>query len=1170
MATLAELKVKFGVDATEFDKKMSAMQRRMKGMGDTMKQFGKTMSLAITAPLVIAGAAAIKFAADFEKSMTTIETLVGIGRQEVKGMKEEVLGLAGATAQAPRDLADALFAVTSADLRGEKAMEVLELSAKGAAAGLGETKQIALAVTGIMQSYAKSGMTAARAMNTLLGTVRQGNLEASELAPTLGRITGIAAQLGISFEEVGASIATFTRLGVDSAEAVTGLRGIMSALIAPGEAAEQALAGVGSSAKMLRQEVKDKGLMATLNDLVKAFEGNEEGLVAVIPNVRALATVLGTAGAQGEAYAEILHKITTEQGLLDAAFKRTTEDASFKFEKAMAQLKTTLIEFGDILLPIVARMAEVFASAVKWISSLDATTKGWILGISAALAALGPLLIALGFFISSVLPALIIGLGALKIAFLAMMGPVGLIIAGIGILVSGFILAWNESENFRGAIKGVGAALMVLGQNIVSRFREIPTLVIAALKAIPMAFLDMFKDIGAVITAIFKGEFDKLPDLLKSAGVNLLKTNPISAVAIKLGEEFGEGMGDAFNKAFDKEITTGSSFGGSAAGGVWGEVQENIKEKVKKIGGAVGRIQIPIVFISTDAGPSLSPLKQVKIDSPFQGFIDAMKDVEKGFKRLEREGKRFGKMPIEVVTDKMSLLEEGIKANTNEVGELNHAGQALLQQYNELKKASDNFADTSGIKEMQKEMITFGDMAKEAAMKVGSEFGNMFSELGGILTKELNLSGVFDSLLSGNIAGAFGSLLSGVIDKGRSNTESREAIEVKIAGLKGEFFEGDTTTGRRGAINDEIAELLKDLENVGPEMTGFDAALDKINDTIDLMVDRMIPAIDKLLTVAIEPLEKVIVEIMEVMDKGLIGVLQIAGDMIKSVADGYVNALKTFAPLIEPMIKIIRTLVGAMGTETMAVTGLLVDILLRVLNALHPFLAAIIPTIKPLGKLAAAYIELILLMPQINLLLEAFIFGLELMTAVVEPIIGALIRLTSWVTMVIEKLTAFVSSLGFITEGIVTLFETLAGNFMAGVDKILGVVDALGDVISSVVDALSFLAPVINAFKDVLGDVLSGIAHIFNAIASVVNEIPGVNIPTISVPEFAEGGIATSPTLGIFGEAGPEALIPLSKLPGMMNGGQHITVDVTGRIEGTDIQLVLQKVEDQNSLIIGQ
>jgi hypothetical protein len=43
---------------------------------------------------------------------------------------------------------------------------------------------------------------------------------------------------------------------------------------------------------------------------------------------------------------------------------------------------------------------------------------------------------------------------------------------------------------------------------------------------------------------------------------------------------------------------------------------------------------------------------------------------------------------------------------------------------------------------------------------------------------------------------------------------------------------------------------------------------------------------------------------------------------------------------------------------------------------------------------------------------------------------------------------------------------------------------------------------------------------------------------------FADGGIVTRPTLGIFGEAGPEAVIPLSRMGSM--GGQTINITVTG------------------------
>lgn len=56
---------------------------------------------------------------------------------------------------------------------------------------------------------------------------------------------------------------------------------------------------------------------------------------------------------------------------------------------------------------------------------------------------------------------------------------------------------------------------------------------------------------------------------------------------------------------------------------------------------------------------------------------------------------------------------------------------------------------------------------------------------------------------------------------------------------------------------------------------------------------------------------------------------------------------------------------------------------------------------------------------------------------------------------------------------------------------------------------------------------------------SSVSSLSSANIPSLG---FAEGGIATKPTFGVFGEAGPEALIPLDRWSGMNSKNQNITV----------------------------
>jgi hypothetical protein len=77
----------------------------------------------------------------------------------------------------------------------------------------------------------------------------------------------------------------------------------------------------------------------------------------------------------------------------------------------------------------------------------------------------------------------------------------------------------------------------------------------------------------------------------------------------------------------------------------------------------------------------------------------------------------------------------------------------------------------------------------------------------------------------------------------------------------------------------------------------------------------------------------------------------------------------------------------------------------------------------------------------------------------------------------------------------------------------------------------------------------------YNSIPILPNipEVPKLSIPQLggstspapgrsSIPRMAEGGIVSSPTLALIGEAGPEAVVPLDR----MNSGGGVTINVTG------------------------
>jgi tape measure domain-containing protein len=73
------------------------------------------------------------------------------------------------------------------------------------------------------------------------------------------------------------------------------------------------------------------------------------------------------------------------------------------------------------------------------------------------------------------------------------------------------------------------------------------------------------------------------------------------------------------------------------------------------------------------------------------------------------------------------------------------------------------------------------------------------------------------------------------------------------------------------------------------------------------------------------------------------------------------------------------------------------------------------------------------------------------------------------------------------------------------------------------------------------------------------------------VPAFANGGVVDKPTLGIFGEAGPEVLIPKQRLDNLLSGfeggGTAAGGTLTTRITGNDLEIILDKTRRKNKRV---
>ena len=398
MPGIADINVRIGAEIKELQRGIRSAEFRLKRFGRKAQTLGNDITRSVSLPLIGIGIAAVKTASDFEFSMTKISSQVGIAASEVTAMKDDVLKLSGDTAQAPKDLADAMFFIQSAGLRGADAMQALEFSAKAAAAGFGEASVVADLLTSGVNAYGSAVLNAEQATDVLAATVREGKASAESLSGAMGGALPIASNMGVKFHEVGAAIAAMTRTGTGADIAVTQINGIMTTFLKKvGPDMAKVLSKIGTNMNDLRQSIKEKGLLKTLLDLKGRFAENGIQAAEFFTNTRALKGFLDLTGASAEINVGIFDRMADSTGAANEAFRIAAETAEFKFKKALTELKVAGVKLGTSLLPMATKLASKISTLATSFTNLDEGTKKLIVNVAGFLIILGPAIKAIGF-----------------------------------------------------------------------------------------------------------------------------------------------------------------------------------------------------------------------------------------------------------------------------------------------------------------------------------------------------------------------------------------------------------------------------------------------------------------------------------------------------------------------------------------------------------------------------------------------------------------------------------------------------------------------------------------------------------------------------------------------------------------------------------------------------
>jgi hypothetical protein len=182
--------------------------------------------------------------------------------------------------------------------------------------------------------------------------------------------------------------------------------------------------------------------------------------------------------------------------------------------------------------------------------------------------------------------------------------------------------------------------------------------------------------------------------------------------------------------------------------------------------------------------------------------------------------------------------------------------------------------------------------------------------------------------------------------------------------------------------------------------------------------------------------------------------------------------------------------------------------------------------------------------------LAAFSAWAQANPGLMKIVVGTFVALTAAVValniaMSLNPVSLIVIGLGLLVAGLAAAYLRFEA-FRKVVDLVFG---AIKFGVTEI--AIPYIKLLVNVWKGVF----NSIAAIWNnTLGKISFTVPGW-IPKIGgegfsfpkIPMLAEGGIVSSPTLAIIGEAGPEAVVPLDRM-GSMTGGNptNVTINVNG------------------------
>ena len=332
---------------------------KIKKMEENLSGLGRISGIAF-AGMAGSTTLAVKKYADFEAGILKVKTISDRSFEEIKKSAEDLSVKYGLSVE---QITEGNYQLVSSMGDVANAQEILDTSAKLSIAGFTDYESAMNGLVSVLNGYKMEATEAGRVADILMTVQNKGITTINELQGSLARVTSLANNVNVPFEDLAAALTTITANKVETSEAVTSLRSAFAELGKSSTVASKNFKE--ATGKMFSEFMKTHTIVDAIQKLEEYSKKTGKSFTDLFGSVEAGNAIMNLAGGNLTKLKNSLDDVKNSSGTANSALGVLDEGANRAFLKLKEQANKAVREIGEALIPTVKDLTKKI-SEIDW------------------------------------------------------------------------------------------------------------------------------------------------------------------------------------------------------------------------------------------------------------------------------------------------------------------------------------------------------------------------------------------------------------------------------------------------------------------------------------------------------------------------------------------------------------------------------------------------------------------------------------------------------------------------------------------------------------------------------------------------------------------------------------------------------------------------------------